>query len=396
MNWISPNAMHSLGWALLHFLWQGTALAALAAAAMALCRRTSARYLIGVATLVLMLIAPVATFLFYSQQHAAIAGDCEFVAARRALALRAASSQRTARRAVASTAPSLDAIPWLVASVASRSGLLQPALRGRISAAGARAPQAVDLSSSARVLEICYTLQDQLGIDRAIQYCECKWLQAPAVIGWFRPIVFLPATALTGLSEDQLQVRDCARTGSHPALRSFCECVPGLRRDPALLPSRSLVAEQTHSRGTRALLRRNGGLGLRQCGRVRARADADGRMAKRASVSRWRPIAVLLTERIVRVLGLKTLGTGIRSIGLTGSMLCLTAALVAGNALLGIAHPRLRSRQFLSCKQRRSQRARNNRSAKPATTPKPSAAQSAKSGAQCESERLQGLLTSMR
>ena len=25
-----------------------------------------------------------------------------------------------------------------------------------------------------------------------IQYCECKWLQAPAVIGWFRPIVFLP------------------------------------------------------------------------------------------------------------------------------------------------------------------------------------------------------------
>ena len=58
---------------------------------------------------------------------------------------------------------------------------------------------------SERVLEICYTLQDHLGISRTIQYCECKWLQAPAVIGWFRPIVFLPATALTGLSEDQLQ-----------------------------------------------------------------------------------------------------------------------------------------------------------------------------------------------
>ena len=29
MNWLSPTAMHSLGWALLHFLWQGTALAAL-------------------------------------------------------------------------------------------------------------------------------------------------------------------------------------------------------------------------------------------------------------------------------------------------------------------------------------------------------------------------------
>ena len=46
-----------------------------------------------------------------------------------------------------------------------------------------------------------------------------------------------------------------------------------------------------------------------------------------------------LTERIVRVLGLKTLGAGMRGIGLTGSILCLTAALVAGNALLGMAHP---------------------------------------------------------
>ena len=55
VTWISPNAMHSLGWALLHFLWQGTALAALAAAAMALCRRASARYAIGIVTLGLML-----------------------------------------------------------------------------------------------------------------------------------------------------------------------------------------------------------------------------------------------------------------------------------------------------------------------------------------------------
>ena len=59
MNWVSPSAMQSLGWALLHFLWQGTALAALAAAAMALCRRASTRYLVGVGALALMLLAPV-------------------------------------------------------------------------------------------------------------------------------------------------------------------------------------------------------------------------------------------------------------------------------------------------------------------------------------------------
>ena len=32
LNWLSPATMHSLGWALLHFLWQGAAIAALAAA----------------------------------------------------------------------------------------------------------------------------------------------------------------------------------------------------------------------------------------------------------------------------------------------------------------------------------------------------------------------------
>ena len=37
-NWMSTNTMQSLGWALVHFLWQGSALAALAAAAMAVFR----------------------------------------------------------------------------------------------------------------------------------------------------------------------------------------------------------------------------------------------------------------------------------------------------------------------------------------------------------------------
>src|SRR5215472_17071121 len=69
LNWISPNTMHSLGWALLHFVWQGTALAALAAAAMALLRRLSARYAIGLTVLALMLLSPVATYIFYAQQQ---------------------------------------------------------------------------------------------------------------------------------------------------------------------------------------------------------------------------------------------------------------------------------------------------------------------------------------
>ena len=61
-NWLSPDVMHALGWALIHSLWQCLGLAALAAALMVLSRRPSIRYVIAVGALALMLAAPVATF----------------------------------------------------------------------------------------------------------------------------------------------------------------------------------------------------------------------------------------------------------------------------------------------------------------------------------------------
>src|SRR5215475_2828684 len=64
-NWLSPEVLRPAGWALLHLVWQGTALAALAAGAMSLLRRASARYLVAVGVLVAMLAAPVATFFAY-------------------------------------------------------------------------------------------------------------------------------------------------------------------------------------------------------------------------------------------------------------------------------------------------------------------------------------------
>ena len=57
------NATSALGWALIHFLWQGAALALLLAAALALTHPASARtrYMLSLLTLAAMLIAPLAT-----------------------------------------------------------------------------------------------------------------------------------------------------------------------------------------------------------------------------------------------------------------------------------------------------------------------------------------------
>ena len=58
-----------LGMGSIAFPWQGTALAAVAAASMALSRRASARYLIGVSSLAVMLLVPVVTILFSVQRN---------------------------------------------------------------------------------------------------------------------------------------------------------------------------------------------------------------------------------------------------------------------------------------------------------------------------------------
>src|SRR5499425_2998457 len=80
-EWLAPDVLRSLGLALSHFVWQGAAIAALAAAAIAFAHKASARYAIGVAALALMFVAPVVTFLVLSHPAPApaIASDASLV-----------------------------------------------------------------------------------------------------------------------------------------------------------------------------------------------------------------------------------------------------------------------------------------------------------------------------
>ena len=341
IHWLSPSAMQSLGWALLHFLWQGTALAALAGAAMALSRRASVRYAIGVAALALMFLAPLATGIFYAQEHSIrTTMHSSFAPPRPTLAVPAMQSiaqPRTYSPPSERKVPS--ALPWLVEawlfgvaffSLRSAGGffLLERERRRRSSVVP---PQ---------VLEICYALQDQLGIKRVIQFCECAWLQAPAVIGWFRPIVFLPISVLTGLSDEQLQMVIAHELAHIQRLDTFVNvfqvCVETLLfYHPAVWwLNKKIRAEREHCCDE---------IAVSLCGDAVAYARALTLMEE------WRSAPVFamaanrgpLRERVIRVLGLKTLGSGVRGAGLTASVLCLTAALVAGNALVGMAHPRL-------------------------------------------------------
>ena len=337
-NWATPHTTRALAWALLHFLWQGSALAALAATAMALVRRASLRYLLGMAVLVLMLGAPIATFFYYFQEassepitiRAATIRPAEGLRAKKALAtILPLTSSRNSRSA--------DALPWLVE--AWLVGVAFFSLRmagGFLLIERQRRREATALSSG--LLAICQQLQHRLGLTRAIAYCGCMRLQAPAVIGWFRPVVFLPFTAITGLSEEQLQ-SVIAHELAHirrfdPFVNLFQVWVETLLfYHPAVWwLNKQIRADREHCCDEVA---------VSVCGNAVEYARALTLMDE------WRSAPALamaanrgpLTDRILRVLGLNPSGARVRGIGLAASILCLTAALLAGNALLSVAHP---------------------------------------------------------
>ena len=335
-NWLSPNVMHSLGWTLLNFLWQGTALAAIAAAAMALCRRASVRYVIGVVTLLLMLAAPVASFFVLSQPNSTMVAQRSS-----AQLLKPASGTNIAPTPAAKivpTSPSRDALPWLV-----EVWLLGVAFFSLRTAGGflllERQQRKESIPVSGRLLEICRELQGRLGLDRAIRFCECKWLQAPAVIGWFRPVVLLPITTLTGLSEEQLESVIAHELAHIQRLDAFVNVFQVsvetlLFYHPAVWwLNQKIRAEREHCCDDVA---------VSLCGNPVEYARALTLMEE------WRSAPVLvmaanrgpLAQRIVRLLGLKQAGTERSRVGLTGSILCLSAALLAGNTLLGMAYPK--------------------------------------------------------
>jgi len=341
MTWLSPATMHSLGWALLHSLWQGTALAALAAAAIGLCRRASVRYVLGIGALLLMLLAPVATF-FYLQDHPGqVLPGAEALKAPATVAFANNTARNQARSAPVSSSPS--ALPRLIEAWTVEAWLLGVAFFSLRTAGGFLLLERERRRSSSivgpRVLEICYTLQDRIGLRRAVTYCECKWLQAPAVIGWFRPIVFLPATAFTGLSEEQLQAVIAHELAHIHRFDTFVNVFQVLVETllfyhPAVWwLNKKIRAEREHCCDDVA---------VSMCGNAVEYARALTLMEEWRNAPAFAMAANRgpLTERIVRVLGLRTLGEGRRGVGLSASIVCLTAAIIAGNALLGLARPK--------------------------------------------------------
>src|SRR5213082_64122 len=340
-NWISPEILRTLGWTLLHFLWQGAGLAALFAVAAAVCRSASARYALAVSALVLMMVSPVVTFTWLRAQ----ASPAVQTGAEGALTWARSSTQHAtalsgSRGPVAETeAGQATGMLWLVE--AWFLGVLLLSLRtagGLILIERMRRRESKPVGAG--LYAKCVALQWRMGLDRVIRYCECHRLDAPAVLGWFRPVVLLPVRALTGLTEAQIEAVIAHELAHIRRLDCFVNLFQIatetlLFYHPAVWwVSQRIRAERENCCDDEAIV---------ICG------DAVNYARALTLMEEWRTAPALmmaanrglLAERVMRLLGWNGAAGRIRVAGLAGSFVCLVAALLAGNAFLGIAHAAL-------------------------------------------------------
>ena len=331
-HWFSPDVLRTLGLSLLHFLWQGAALAALAAGLIAAARQASTRYAIAVGALVLMVAAPVGTYFVLHQDEPA------FGASKQAAVPTIAYVVNLATHRVVASTPSRFLSGGLLTIFVELwfIGVMLFSLR---TAGGffliARLRRRESKPMNPGLLALCREMQHRLGISRAIRYCESLHLDAPAVVGWFRPVVLLPISALSGLTELQLRAvvaHELAHIRRLDAFFNLFQVVAEtlLFYHPAVWwLSKRIRAERENCCDDVA---------LSVCGNPAEYARA------LALMEQWRAAPTFamaanrgpLALRVTRLLGLTEKGSSLRNAGVAFGVLCLAAALIAGNALFGV------------------------------------------------------------
>ncbi|HKS40375.1 MAG TPA: M56 family metallopeptidase [Blastocatellia bacterium] len=221
---LAKPIFQALGWALVHFIWQGAIVAILYAGVAVMLRKRAAnvRYSVACAAMLLMLALPIATIFIISQSS-----KDEFISKNEALISTSRASETESESLARVTSISESArdlstshqslsfnlwakerfttlMPWLVALWFA--GVLFLSLRflgGLVVAQRLKRRRASQ--SLQQWQEKLSSLCRRLRVSRPVRLCESVLVEVPTVIGWLRPVILVPASALTGLSAEQLE-----------------------------------------------------------------------------------------------------------------------------------------------------------------------------------------------
>jgi len=332
-DWISPAVLRTLALSLLHFVWQGAAIAALAYVTLSICRNASTRYAIAVAAMIAMLISPAATFLVLHTQGTALtsstaAADVQPSADQPTIAPTKTVSHSPLQR-------ESSALPFILLVETWFAGVLLLSLRsigGFVQIERLRRRKLACVPDD--TLELCLNLQDRMGIARIIRYCQSIHVDVPLVAGWIRPVVLLPISAITGLTQPQLEAviaHELAHIRRYDAFVNVFQVAVEtlLFYHPAVwwLGER-IRTEREHCCDDAAVA---------VCGSpvVYARALAHLAETRQSPKFAMALDGSPLVARVARLLGSTQSSDAFRAANLSVGVFCLSVALFAGSAFVG-------------------------------------------------------------
>ena len=215
------SAVEAVGWSLVHFIWQGAAVALILAVVLELLRRRGAslRYLVSVAALGIMAVLPVVTALTQPDRTQpteilpAAQSPRVSVATGTPVEAPLATVNRSQEVIGNRTAGSISltghritrALPWIVAAWLAGVVLLSIRLVG----GWYRARQLVRVGTgpvSASLDQLARRVMNRLEISQPVRLLESVLMEVPAVVGWLRPVILIPVSAVTGLTPHQLEL----------------------------------------------------------------------------------------------------------------------------------------------------------------------------------------------
>ena len=216
---LTQPVAHAIGRALLQFVWQGALIGGITALALTGLRRSAAdiRYVVATIGLSLMLTVPVVTAM--QSWRAVERTDAGLEAS--TVSVTPASAAPDARTAIPATAIELDSFagspasdfapgpvaPWMRMLVLTwLCGVTVLTLRLMSGWVWVQRMKSRGTSPAAEPLQkIAERLRRRLHIGRPVRFLQSTLVDVPTVIGWLKPVVLMPACALSALTPQQLE-----------------------------------------------------------------------------------------------------------------------------------------------------------------------------------------------
>lgn len=215
---LAHPAVQVLGWSLIHFVWQGAAVAVLLAGANILLRGRSsnARYFAACAALAMMLTLMTGNlFYFAASPSASFAQTIASAPADRGELQRSPASVIDNKELAPVFEPQLffeakthkalkQLLPWVVSIwLIGVLGLSIRLAGGFVQTRRLRRRETQQVSDWRQ--QTLGDLARRLRVSKPVVMLESSLVRVPMAIGWLRPVILFPASALAGLTPEQLE-----------------------------------------------------------------------------------------------------------------------------------------------------------------------------------------------